>query len=274
MSLIIDLFTSQSGVSTQPMSGISLPSKYKVLGGGSMDSGNTSGPGNLLTASFPPSIQGGWESVGRDHESPSPGSMTTFVLALYDPQDEWDVVLAQNTSELVQHPAALATLPEGYVLTGGGAYVQSSTMGNFLTASYPLGESSWQASSKDQDVAAPATITVFAIGMKYRGTGVTLTHRIKSVTSSVAAHASAKACMDDGFILSGGGAFDNWSGAGNFLTGSYPALDSSNKTQCWFAQGQDHLHSSPAAITAYAIGLAISSSSNPVNPILPVGPSR
>jgi hypothetical protein len=55
--------------------------------------------------------------------------------------------------------------------------------------------------------------------------------------------------LDPGWALSGGGAFDNWNGAGNMLTASYPSGIS------WIGSGKDHIESSPAAITAYVIGL-------------------
>jgi vibriolysin len=65
----------------------------------------------------------------------------------------------------------------------------------------------------------------------------------------VAPHPSAHVALDSGWILSGGGALDNWTGAGNLLTASYP------NGAAWFASGKDHIEASPAAITAYVIGL-------------------
>jgi hypothetical protein len=55
--------------------------------------------------------------------------------------------------------------------------------------------------------------------------------------------------LDPGWVLSGGGALDDWTGDGNLLTGSFP------QGHGWIAAGKDHKISSPAAITAYAIGL-------------------
>jgi vibriolysin len=49
--------------------------------------------------------------------------------------------------------------------------------------------------------------------------------------------------------LSGGGALDDWSGNGNLLTASFP------NGAGWSAAGKDHEVASPAALTAYAIGL-------------------
>ena len=140
-------------------------------------------------------------------------------------------------------------LPQGYTLTGGGAFVDYTGAGNLLTASFPSSDTSWEVRSKDHDVSDPSTITAFAIGMKHRVGDTSLERKVWNVTGPVGAHPTAQACIDPEWILSGGGAFDNWTGAGNLLTASFP------KGLCWVAAGKDHLHSSPANITAFAIGI-------------------
>jgi hypothetical protein len=118
-----------------------------------------------------------------------------------------------------------------------------------LTASFPNGEHSWEARSKDHDISDPAQITAYAIGIKPRPGAKKVRHIIRSATGPVAPHPSAQVCLEEGWIHSGGGAFDNWSGDGNLLTASFP------NGQCWIASGKDHMVSDPAAITAYVIGL-------------------
>jgi hypothetical protein len=59
----------------------------------------------------------------------------------------------------------------------------------------------------------------------------------------------AQVTLAPGWTLSGGGAFDHWSGNGNLLTASYPV------GRTWFAAGKDHVHASPANLTAYVIGI-------------------
>src|SRR6185437_10831382 len=51
-------------------------------------------------------------------------------------------------------------------------------------------------------------------------------------------------------VLTGGGAFVNWHGAGNLLTASFPNSDTS-----WEVRSKDHDISDPSQITAYAIGM-------------------
>ena len=77
-----------------------------------------------------------------------------------------------------------------------------------------------------------------------------LTTHILSVTSALHAHPEARVKVPDGYKLVGGGAKDDWTGAGNLLTSSFPE---SNNT--WMASGKDHRQSGAGTITAYAIAL-------------------
>jgi hypothetical protein len=242
----VQLFVATSGIAQHPSVDVAVPNGFKIVGGGALD--HWSGMGNLLTASYPKNLQT-WSAAGKDHEQASPASITAYALAFADPNNEWDVIIKQETSNPAQHPQAIATLPDGYVLTGGGAFVDYQGYGNLLTATFPTSDSAWEARSKDHDVPDPASITAYAIGLRHRSGAVRLMHQIKSATSAPAQHPTTSVCLDPGFILSGGGALDNWTGDGNLLTGSFP------QQGCWFASGKDHVHPSPASITAYAIGI-------------------
>jgi hypothetical protein len=246
MTLNVQLFTATSGSMAHPSVELTLPAGYKIIGGGAFD--HWSGSGNLLTASYPKSLNT-WAVAGKDHELSSPAPITAYAIALYDPNNEWDVTIKQQTSDPAPHPTQVAVLPPGYVLTGGGAFVNWHGAGNLLTASFPSSDNSWEARSKDHDISDPAQITAYAIGIRPRTTANHVKHIIKSAKGAVAAHPSATVCLDPGWTLSGGGALDQWTGAGNLLTASYP-----NGT-CWNAAGKDHVDPSPAAITAYVIGI-------------------
>ena len=74
---------------------------------------------------------------------------------------------------------------------------------------------------------------------------------ILSMTSDVASHPEAHVTVPEGYKLLSGGAKDNWSGAGNMLTASFPESDNT-----WRASGKDHMPpGSPASITAFALVL-------------------
>ncbi|MEA2756995.1 MAG: hypothetical protein QOJ54_3284 [Aliidongia sp.] len=246
MTLSVQLFTATSGSAPHPSVEVSVPSNFKIIGGGAID--NWSGQGNLLTASYPKGLNS-WFAAGKDHEFPSPSTITAFAIALYDPNNEWDVVIKSETSNPAPHPQAIAVLPGNYTMTGGGAFVDyGSGVGNILTASFPNSDKSWEVRSKDHDIADSAQITAYAIGMRSR-TGLALQRIVVSATGVVAPHPTAHVALPPGWILSGGGAFDNWEGAGNLLTASYP------QGMSWLAAGKDHKDPSPASVTAYAIGI-------------------
>jgi len=242
----IQLFAVTSGVAPHPSIELPVPAGYKIVGGGATD--NWNGAGNLLTASYPKGPNT-WFAAGKDHEQSSPASITAYALALHDPNNEWDVIITEQTSDSAPHPQAVATLPDAYTLTGGGAFVDWHGAGNLLTASFPNTDHSWEARSKDHDVSDPSRITAYAIGARPRSGDKKLMNFIASATGASASHPNAQVCSDPEWSLSGGGAFDQWRGAGNLLTASYP------NGRCWYALGKDHIHSSPAAITAYAIGI-------------------
>src|ERR1700760_3609148 len=71
-----------------------------------------------------------------------------------------------------------------------------------------------------------------------------------TATTGVTAHPSVEVTVPAGYKLLGGGALDNWTGAGSLLTASYPKTDNT-----WFVAGKDHEILAPAAIPAYAIAL-------------------
>jgi len=250
MPIQVQLFMQASSLAQQhPFVRVNVPSPYKIIGGGALD--NWSGAGNLLTGTYPETLNS-WVARGKDHLTASPATITAYALAIYDPKNEWDVLIQTATAGPVQWPQVVAGLPAGYILTGGGGLVQWTGAGNLLTASFPHSLSpGWVVQSKDHGITSPAWITSYAIGIRHRYGGVRLATTTKTATSAVMSHPRTFVCLDPGWILTGGGALDDWyPGAGNLLTGTCPAGE-----RCWSAGGKDHVYPSPAKITAYAIGI-------------------
>jgi vibriolysin len=248
MALNVQVFTATSPVAEHPSIQVNVPAAYKILGGGAFD--HWSGVGNMLTASYPQSLQT-WFVAGKDHLEVSPASITAFALALYDPDNEWDVVITQATSLAAEHPQAKVQVAAGHVLTGGGAFVDYHGEGNMLTASYPADQTNWSVASKDHLKRDPAQITAYAIGLRHK-LGRQVEALIQSATGAEAQHPTAQVALSDPtFTLCGGGAIDNWNGEGNLLTAIYP------QGPYWMAAGKDHLKASPATITAFAIGIRL-----------------
>src|SRR5688572_21603142 len=65
------------------------------------------------------------------------------------------------------HPTAVASVPSGYLLVGGGARANGSLqLGLLLTASNPSSFHEWMASAKDHHFSESSTVTAFAIGIQ------------------------------------------------------------------------------------------------------------
>lgn len=220
---------------------------YKVISGGARV--NFEGAvGSLLTASYP-SGPNAWTAKAKDHIDPCSASVEAWAIAIYDPADEWDVIISSTDSSVAAHPQALCTVPSGYAMTGGGAYARFASYGSLLTASYPIDSITWCAKSKDHEPGADekVVLTAYAVGIKPRNGAALPPVSVSSVTSSPEDWPTATVNLSKGQVLLGGGAYDDYSGWGNMLTASYP-IDGG-----WTASGKDHHFSDKAAITVYAI---------------------
>jgi hypothetical protein len=267
MPFIVELFTATSCVAPHPSVELTVPSDFKIIGGGAFD--NWKGYGNLLTACYPKGTQT-WFAAGKDHEESDPSSITAYAFALYDPHNDWIVyVQPSDPKPGDSHNITTARLPKDYLVTGGGAWVDYKGAGNMLTASYPHFDTAteryniWEARSKDHDVVDRAQIWAYAIGV-IPPFGMNIDVQVfpsVPVKSPGGQPASAKACLPDDqeWVLIGGGAFDDWEsvgGDGNLLTASYPDLSGDpSHPQCWRALGKDQKHPSGTTIQAYAIGM-------------------
>ena len=187
-----------------------------------------------------------------------------FAYGLYDPDDLWEVQFVAQQSAVSHNPKAVVGLTDDYVLTGGGAIVNYTGAGNMLNASYPSTNPDggapddwyvWNAHSKDHDISDPASITVYAIGLRRRGApagspGV----RSDIYTATCPATNKPEVWIDPastgGGFPSGGGAWDEWVGAGNMLTASG---HKEFEDWYWYARGSDHITNSPAQLTVWAI---------------------
>lgn len=267
-------------------------SDYKVVGGGAaiyIDNNYGLTTGVFLTSSSPKLLSSdvskpiGWTASARpvtDDEYSHPTALITpYVLAVYDPDNDWEVkVFTATSSKAVNHPAAEVYVPADYTLTGGGAVVKPvnvSGHGNFLYQSKPVTRKNsdqsvsygWSAASKDHAVVDLANITVYAIGIKPSPTGaskgmVKPTIQIVtgassgSVSTSPVAQVSVFHNLPIGTkcVMTGGGADDQWystpNAFGNMLTTSYPA-----GTHTWIANGKSQNTDDRTTITVNALCL-------------------
>lgn len=73
---------------------------------------------------------------------------------------------------------------------------------------------------------------------------------IFSQTSPILPGPEAEVRLPQNYKLLGGGARENWTGAGNFVTASYAPNNAS-----WLARGKDHWVNAPASITVFALAI-------------------
>jgi hypothetical protein len=241
-----------SDVRAHPDVRIVVPEGYKLLCGGALD--NWKGPGNLLTASFPES-DNTWRGSGKDHVAGDPASISAFALAVYDPDDIWEARIFQSRpSSAAAHPEQEVAVEPGYVMVGGGAWVDWTGEGNLLVASHPSPDSktAWHAQSKDHVKSSPARITAYAIGLKCKAEGVKLQSAIAIAKSNKSNRPQAAAAPPAGYKMVGGGAALTFDKGGLLLTASYP-----NENNQWVGQGKDHLEGDNGSITVYCIGLKV-----------------
>lgn len=242
----LKIFHATGARAQHPVAKVSVPDGYKMIGGGARD--NWSSAGNLLTASYP-SASNTWSAAGKDHDIVSRATLDVWAIAIFDPDDEFEVVIDSVPSNMTAHPSAFVPQREGFQLVGGGARTTPRGAGQLLYASFPAGTAGWQASSKDHVQSAPSVVTAYAISMRPANGAPLIPVMVRSLTTGIAAHPAGACEAPAGCRLIGGGARVNWSGAGNLLTASYPENDT------WAARAKDHEISDPASIAIFAMGI-------------------
>jgi hypothetical protein len=228
-----------------------VPEGYKLLSGGALD--NWKGVGNLLTASFPES-DNTWRASGKDHLDADPASVSAFALAVYDPDDIWEVRILRSRPSASGGTEQEVTVEPGYVMVGGGAKADWTGVGNLLVASHPVAESktTWHAQSKAHLKPDAGKITAYAIGLRCKAEGVKLQSAIAIAESGKSGGPQAAAAPLGGYKMVGGGAAITFDRAGILLTGCYPTEDNR-----WEGRGKAHLEPDNGTVTAYCIGLKV-----------------
>lgn len=247
-SIDVKLFHSVTAPANHPSGELGVGRGYKVISCGARV--NYHGNGNMLTAIFP-TDHNTCVAAAKDHNLPDPASLEIWAMGLYDPADAWQVQIFSASSSVAAHPTAQISVDPAYVMTGGGAQVKYAGYGNMLTATYPLSENLWVAESKDHLESDPASLIVYAIGIKPTNPSLPPPQtRLFAQSSLVAAHPAQVVSVTDGFTLTGGGARDEYCGSGNMLVGSYPS-----DSNIWAASGKDHIDPDPTRLVVYAIGI-------------------
>ena len=160
----------------------------------------------------------------------------------------------ENTGLVASQPTTSVEVPEGYKIVGGGARVNVDGVVNLLTSSYPATVRKWVADAKDHRYESEASITAYAVAIHDPQDRWDV--EIFSKTSAEADHPISSVTVPKAYRMTGGGARVHWAGYGSLLTASFP-----RDKYTWEARGKDHIESSPATITSYAIGIRPSNNS-------------
>ena len=147
-------------------------------------------------------------------------------------------------------------VPSDFARVGGGAEIEGSAQpGALLVASYPREpDHEWAVVSRDHVQPYPHRVRAYAIGMKLAGVSTAALRSMVQVFDSPASPLgelpSSTVSVPAGYIMLGGGGYVVSSGAGLFLTASYPSSDTS-----WTVSAKDHEVFDRGNVFASAIGI-------------------
>jgi hypothetical protein len=250
-----------------PEARVTVPEGYKLLSGGARIDYRRSG--NMLTASFPEG-DNAWRANGHDLKESDEEKITAFAIALYDPDDLWEVKIFHDTLDRIDvRPMREVVVGQGYVMVGGGVHVHDAETinPNLLIASFPVNDTTWRAQSKEHCDMSGAKITAYAVGLKCKVEGVTIQSNIQRTDSdSIDTKTSAQIGPKSGYVMTGGGAVahldfgrpgwgirKNELQSGQLLTKSCPAPDEN----MWLGEAKDHLYSYKTKLSVQCIGVKV-----------------
>jgi hypothetical protein len=237
---------------------LTMPSGYVQIGGGAYTSETEAG--GYLIASYPCPGCSSWLGESHDHQVADTHTITVYSVGL-----KLDGVSATTLASHITYPtqiwlgpshtpAAAVTVASGYTLIGGGARVINNvSKGNFLTWSYPSGNT-WNVGSKDINVSSLADIEAFAVGIHTTIPGFvgeleidTTPQPRYNVSSGLQTQSFALAT---GWAPAGIGAISSWATNGRILTGMRPPCATNSQYQ---VQTKDCMVVSTGGIDLYPI---------------------
>lgn len=235
-----------------PFASVVVPDGWKVVSGGSEVSFNR--PGQMMQSSVPiingAEVPIGWSVSSTYHIYKALGMVKAFAIAFYDPNDEWDVKVVSSTSTKEELPTAVAILPEGYSLVGGGARTHFNCFGTLITSSRPV-YGGWEVQGKYHLKKDTGSVESFAIGLRHRLWSLeTVSTQIKHDTSRTHQHPKLCITASHGMEFIGVGAYvERDAKRGNLLVDYYVTADKSEA--CGYAK--DHLTPDFEQLTVYGI---------------------
>jgi hypothetical protein len=241
---------------------VSVDSDFVLVGGGAEVSG-MGNPGALLTGSYPDLNLTTWHAESKDHETPYAHYLRAYAIGLRlngvsSVQLRSYMVLVTQSSTRAQHPNAVAALPPGYLLIGGGARANWTGPGLLLTESYPS-SFQWVASAKDHQITEFGSVDAFAIGItsgSIPGFGsLSATYNSASTFISTG-YGTASALVPTGWVLSSMGGQAQYQGQGRMLTQLIPYSDPpANSRPGGRVTSKDHSFADAGSTSAYVVAI-------------------
>ena len=223
---------------------------YKVISGGA-----ELADGDILMKASYPSSATSWTATFKDHLAGYSGGIVGYAVGLYDPNNEWDVVITTASSNMSPSPSIKATVAEGYQMTGGGAeIIDGDANGIVIFGNFPFDDKNWMAVGNEHYFSGTGQIKSYAIGVRHKvETDCPSSCSIASEISTPAQHPVAVISRPDQVIVGGGAAGtlpeDGDGLAGNALIITAPQLNGKQ----WLAKAKDHKIIQFGHVTCYAI---------------------
>lgn len=239
-----------------------------VVGGGAR--GAEAPNGALLTASYPNDSRSAWLASSKDHRVSNPHRLVGFAIGMRINSAAMPRSALLNhlrftkvTSASAGHPRAVAGVPSGFTMIGGGFRVNwPPGPGNLATGSFPgdtLTTSDWSARSKDHKAVSPCTIDVWSVAIRdvlnIGGRLFPVDRQIARNTSTqLVSHPSAEIQFEGPHVLTGVGAKARVEEPGQLLwrleptSGGRPGVTGASK---------DHQSPLASIITVTALGIRL-----------------
>lgn len=231
-----------------------VPTGFVLVGGGAWT--DYSGPGALLTASYPNYSLTSWRADSKDHSSPDQHyiwiqtvglkleGLTANELRSHMRYNEYTSIFLSNRPWQNVGPGR-----HGYTLIGGGARINWDHSGSLLTQSYPMGNS-WVGAGKDHSSPNYSTMTAFAIGIKnyIPGFGYLDIEQVSGPEYTVGTGTQTRWVFNSsGWVPTCPGAFQTYDGSGRLLTRMEIVGDDVSVTS------KDHSHYDTGTLQAHMI---------------------
>jgi hypothetical protein len=241
----------------------------KLIGGGGtikwLD--NT---GQLAYASYPGDDRASWNYWGKAHQRSSLSWGVAYAVGISDPWNIWTVDQYDSGEQNMIYPGDVtpgrsfdvsSNCPDGCALVGGGAQLIWTGNGVLLFGDWPDKNSKkWMARLSELGVkdGYPVKIRMWAITLKSKLPGVKVSSKVFEQASSTNGVKSAASGVSQNYTLVGGGGQTKQSGNGIAQVSTFPLPNGT-----WFYEGKDHIIADIGSVTAYSIGVCVSTPNEP-----------